>query len=182
MKRILMPLFFVLSMTVVCAQSLKKYAIGNSGCSAYFLCKPDTFSVTKSQDSSDVYNGECQNGETYYGVICVKLKEKISDMETSEQTLIAYLDYLKQALNINTAAGYGKGYKLRNREDTRGVIDYWQDKDKDNWKVKGWTDGKYIAVMYAYSKKELEETKVNVFFSIPVVSLDVFQRKMILQT
>jgi hypothetical protein len=41
------------------------------------------------------------------------------------------------------------------------VIDYWTVR-KNNWKVKGWTDGKFIAVLYAIPK-ELPESKVNVF-------------------
>jgi hypothetical protein len=52
---------------------------------------------------------------------------------------------------------------LKNKEATRGVIDYWEDKDGVSYKIKGWTDGKYIAVMYAYAKTELPDTKVNVF-------------------
>jgi hypothetical protein len=77
--------------------------------------------------------------------------------------LIDYLDYLKGAFNITKSAGYGKGHRLNGREDTRGVIDYWVDKDKANWKVKGWTDGKFITIMYGFSAKELPETKVNTF-------------------
>lgn len=163
MKRILIALIIILCTSNLHAQSLKKYAVGNSGCSAYFLCKPDTFALDKSPDSSDVYTGECQADGQAYGIICVKMREKIPDLNTSEQTLVAYLDFLKTSLNIVSAAGYGKGHRLKKREDTRGIIDYWKDKDGDNWKVKGWTDGRYIAVMYTYSKKEVDETKANVF-------------------
>ncbi len=144
------------------AQSLKKYPISKSGCSAYMFCDPGTFALDKSQDSSDVYTAECTNGNVSYGIICVKLKEIITDLQDSEDMLINYLDYLKTSLNITEAAGYGKGHRLKNREDTRGVIDYWKDKDS-NWKIKGWTDGKYIACLYAYTRGELPETKVNVF-------------------
>ena len=66
-------------------------------------------------------------------------------------------------MKITKSAGYGKGHRLKDNENTRGVIDYWEDNDKNNWKVKGWTDGKFICVLYAYSSKELPEQKVNVF-------------------
>ncbi len=144
-------------------QSFKKYTIGNSACSGYFYCDPGTFKLEASPDGSDVYTGECGSEEIYYGIICVKLKDKINDMDGSEKMLISYLDYLKPSLNITSSAGYGKGHRLKNREDTRGVIDYWKDKDGFNWKIKGWTDGKIIAVMYAYAKKDLPENKVNLF-------------------
>ena len=144
-------------------QSFKKYSIGASGCSAYFFCNPDKFDLNKSPDSSEVYTGECTSDGITFGVICVKLKDKVGDMEASESMLTAYLDYLKSTLNITKSAGYGKGHRLRNREDTRGIIDYWEDKDKAYWKVKGWTDGKFIAVLYVTSAKELPESKINTF-------------------
>jgi hypothetical protein len=121
------------------------------------------FNHDKSPDSSDVYLGECSNDGTTYGLICVKLKEKITNTEESEKMLISYLDYLKTSFAITGAAGYGKGHRLKNKENTRGVIDYWTDKDNANYKVKGWTDGKYIAVLYVYTTKEVPEQKANVF-------------------
>ena len=163
MRQLLSLLLAILYTVSGYSQSLKKYPISNSGCSAYFFCDPGTIGLDKSPDSSDVYTGECSIDSQSYGIICVKLKEKIPDINTSEETLVAYLDYLKSSLNITSAAGYGKGHKLKNREDTRGILDYWKDKDGANWKIKAWTNGKYMAVMYTYSAKELNETKGNVF-------------------
>ena len=83
----------------------------------------------------------------------------------AEDLVISYLDYLKVSFEISNAAGYGKGHRMNDNENARGIIDYWQDKEKANWKIKAWTDGKFIAVMYAKSKKELPETKVEVFLN-----------------
>ena len=163
MKPFITVLIFLLSANSGYCQALKKYPVSNSGCSAYFFCNPGTFDLAKSPDSSDVYTGECTVDDVGYGIICVKLKDQINDMQTSENVLISYFDYLKTTLNITSATGYGKGHKLKNKENTRGVIDYWKDKDNENWKIKGWTDGKYIGCMYVYSKKELNETKSNIF-------------------
>ncbi|MBK7560698.1 MAG: hypothetical protein IPQ06_08740 [Chitinophagaceae bacterium] len=144
------------------SQSLKKYPISNSGCSLYIYCEPK-FSVEKSTDSSLVFTGECVKDDISYGVVCVKLLNPVSDLTMAEDLLISYLDYLKENFNIINAAGYGKGHRLNNKENTRGILDYWEDKDKDKWKIKAWTDGKYIGFIYAYSKKELPEAKVNIF-------------------
>lgn len=163
MKRISAVLIIIFLAGTAYGQSLKKYPISKSGCSAYFFCDPGTFGLEKSPDSSDVYTGECGSDEAFYGLICVKLKEKIAELTVSEETLVAYLDYLKTNLSITGSAGYGKGHRLKNSEATRGIIDYWKDKDGDNWKIKGWTDGKYMVVLYVYSKKELNESKANVF-------------------
>ena len=154
----------ILAANCVSGQSLKKYAISTSGCSAYFFCDPtSTFNTAKSPDSSDVFTGECDNSDVSYGIICVRLKDKITDLAAAEEVLVSYLDYLKGSMHIVSAAGYGKGHKLKNREDTRGMIDYWKDKDGLNWKVKGWTNGKYVCVLYVFAKDDVPETKANVF-------------------
>ena len=163
MQRLILILLGILTAGSMYGQSLKKYAIGNSGCSVYAFCDPAPFNLEKSPDSSDVYTGECSVGDVAYGVICVKIKEQINNMMAGEETLVSYLDYLKTSLNIASSVGYGKGHRLKNKENTRGVIDYWKDKDGINWKIKGWTDGKYIAVLYVCSKNEVPETKANVF-------------------
>jgi hypothetical protein len=163
MKQFVIITISIFSVYSLYAQSLKKYPISASGCSAYFFCDPGTFTFEKSQDSSDVYTAACVAEELTFGIICVKLKYIITDIQVSESTLISYLDYLKTSFKINSAAGYGKGHRLKNREDTRGIIDYWKDSDGLNWKIKGWTDGKYIVVLFVKTAKDVPETKANVF-------------------
>jgi hypothetical protein len=144
-------------------QSLRKYAINETGCAVYLFCDPGTFGMSYSDDSSKVYTGTCITDNTSYGIICVKLKQAVPAMTDAEELLVSYLDYLKTSYKITSSAGYGKGHRLKDREDTRGIIDYWKDDEKNNWKIKGWTDGKFIAVLYTYSQTELNESKVNVF-------------------
>ena len=144
-------------------QSLKKYAIGKSGCSAYIFCDPGSFKVEKSPDSSDVYTSECTSDSVSYGIICIKLREKMPDLKTAEEVMIAYLDYIKEQFGITKTTGYGKGHRLNKKEETRGVIDYWEDKDGLQYKVTGWTDGAYLAVMYVYANKELPYQKTSLF-------------------
>ena len=167
------PISIIISLlisTSVFSQSLKKTAIGNSGCSLYSYC-PLKIEMAASKDSSLIYTGECVIDAVSYGVICVKLLNPRSDLSQAEELLVAYLDYLKASFEITSAAGYGKGHRLNNNENTRGILDYWEDKEKNKWKVKAWTDGKFIGVMYVFSKKELPESKVNVFlesFRLPL--------------
>ena len=144
------------------AQSLRKYSIERSGCSYYNYCDAK-WDISRSPDSSVVYTAECVSDGLHYSVICVKLSEAVSEPDVAENQLQNYLDYLKTAFSITQATGYGKGHRLQNDEKTRGMIDYWKDKDGDNWKVKGWTNGKYIGVLMVYGSKDLPEQKVNVF-------------------
>lgn len=161
MKKIILPLLLLISCTTF-SQSLKKYPVSKSGCSYYNYCDAK-FDTSKSQDSSDIYTGECAVSDVTYGIICVKLLNTVADLQMAEDLLIAYMDFLKQSFEITSTAGYGKGHRLNNNESTRGIIDYWKDKENNNWKVKGWTDGKHIGVLYAYTNKALPEQKVNVF-------------------
>ena len=166
MKKMICCFLLLVGATALYSQSLKKYDIGNSGCSVYSFCDHGKFDLANSQDSAKVYTSECGNADTYYGVICIKLVEDIVLLSEAEDLLVTYLDYLKTTFKITSAAGYGKGHLLKGKTDTRGIIDYWKDDEKNNWKVKGWTNGKFITVLYAYSKKELPEQKVNVFLDV----------------
>ena len=150
------------AITSLNAQSLKKYPVSNSGCYIYSYCE-SKYDIDYSEDSSKVYTGECTSGEVTYGIICIKLLLPVTDLAAAEDLMISYVDYLKVSFDIKKSAGYGKGHTLNNNEHTRGIIDYWEDKELDKWKIKAWTDGKYIGFLYAYSKKELPEVKVNVF-------------------
>jgi len=144
------------------AQGLKKYPVSNSGCYLYSYCE-SKYDVDYSEDSSKVFTGECVAGDVTYGVICVKLLNAINDLGAAEELMVSYVDFLKTSFDIKKTAGYGRGHRLNNNENTRGILDYWEDGELDKWKIKAWTDGKYIGFMYAYSRKELPEAKVNVF-------------------
>jgi len=165
MKRFLLLLAITIFSYNSYGQSFKKYLIGDSGCSAYFFCDPGTFDLSYSDDSSKVYTGECKTTDTLtYGIICIKLKEAVEPGKDAEELMTSYLDYLKTAFGITSSAGYGKGHTLKGKEDARGIIDYWEDKEGDSWKIKSWSDGKLITVMYVYAKGQLDETtKVNIF-------------------
>jgi hypothetical protein len=152
------------------AQSIKKIPLSTSGCSLYTYCD-FSFEVSKSRDSSIVYAGDCTRDSITYGVICVQLINPPENLQMAESLLMAYLDFLKENFEITQSAGYGTGHRLNNNENTRGLLDYWKDREKNNWKIKGWTDGKFIAVLYTYSLKLLPEPKVSLFldgFRLPV--------------
>jgi uncharacterized alpha/beta hydrolase family protein len=165
-------LFFIFSLLAVyeagSAQSLKKVLIQNTGnstgCSVYSFCDL-TFNNSYSDDSSIVFTAECSKDSVTYGVICVKLREATENLNDAEDLLAKYLDYLKSSFSIKKSVGYGKGNQLRNNANTRGIVDYWEDDDKNSWKVKAWTDKKYIAVLYAYSAHSLPETRIDVFLN-----------------
>lgn len=159
----LAPLITLLFLVgTVQAQSLKKYPVSNSGCSVYSYCEA-VYEISKSEDSSTIYSGECAADGINYGTICVKLLNPINELDLAEEILISYSNYLKESFDITKAVGYGKGHRLNNNENTRGILDYWEDKDKNHYKIKAWTNGKYIGFQFVYSQKDLPEPKINAF-------------------
>lgn len=125
-----------------------KYEIGSTGCTVYL---PDeiVFNFSYSDDSSEVYTGELFTDSASYGIICVRFREPIGEIkEPNVELLISYLDYLKQALGIVEAAGYGKGHTMENHPTAAGVIDYWQDAANTEYRVKAWVENRFLAVLY----------------------------------
>ena len=141
----------------------KRISIGKSGCTYLNFC--DTpFKPDYSSDSSRVYSGECVQDGVTYGVICVQLKKPVEDLKMAEDLMIAYVDYLKQNFTITEVAGYSKGFRLNNNDSTRGITDYWVDGEQDKWKIRAWTNGKYLGFLYAYSQKLFDEARVDEYF------------------
>lgn len=169
--RIILPLFaLVLIALSSSGQSLKRYHIADSGCSLGSYCAPK-YKTDFSEDSSTVYTGECTSGNVTYGVICIKLLNQIDNLVMAEDMMMSYLEYLKLNFEIKKTAGFEKNLLLNDDRETRGVMEYWEDASGDKWKIKSWTEGKYIGFMYAYSTKPLPEDKVNAFldgFRFPV--------------
>ena len=163
MKSILFSLILLGSFTAAKSQPAKRYPIANTGASVSYSCDPGKFGVTISADSAKVYTSECGVDDIYYMVICIEPKKNMLPLFKAEMALTDYLDVLKKQFQIVSATGYVKAQRLNGSEETRGVVDYWKDNEQFNWKVKGWTDGKLLAVLVAYSKKSLVETTINPF-------------------
>ncbi|TND08737.1 MAG: hypothetical protein FD123_1953 [Bacteroidetes bacterium] len=150
------------------APKFTKYDIKDSGCRIYLPGKPDPVDMSYSPDSSKVYTIESLDSTygTYFhfGTIVVRLKE--GDLVgTEEDMLTGYMDYLKDAFKIKKAVGYGKGHALSTHPTAKGVIDFWEDEDGDQWSVAGWAAESTIFVMFIYGNKEFPNQSVKeVFF------------------
>lgn len=159
---VLPALGILLAYMPAAAQSLRKYPIQQSGCSYYNYCDAP-WDVSSSPDSSLVFTGECLYDEFHYAVICVRLKESFGDLPVAEEVLESYLNHLKTIFDITQATGYGRGHRLLQSEQTRGLLDYWKDKKGNNWKVKGWTNDKFLGVLMVYGPREIPEARANAF-------------------
>jgi hypothetical protein len=159
----------VFSLTSFCQTipRFKKTEILNSGCSAYFPETPTNFEQTLSEDSSFVYTGSVDFDSYTYGIITIKFKTSFNGSSSEiEALLISYMDYLKTVFNVSQALGYGKGYTNSFNEKATGIIDTWEDKEKNTISVKAWIDNNYIGFLYIKGKVEYPNFSIkNIFLN-----------------
>lgn len=145
------------------AKQATRVAISGTGCTVEVFCFPGRFDAYDLEDGSTVYADDCEKDGVTWGIYCVKLLKPVNDLDAAEDTVISYLDFLKLDYGIVSSKGYDKGHKLNKDETTRGIFDKWEDVDKGKWKVKAWTNGKFIGVLYVHSNKELPDKKAELF-------------------
>jgi hypothetical protein len=126
-------------------RKVKSHVIGDTGCSALLATEDELdYSLTSSGDK--LFFHEFKEGKVTYGLICVQMSQEYSLTE-AEKMLNAYIDQLKGPLYILHNTGIHQDVDW-NSESSRTIIDYWQDVQKKDWKVKGYTNGKILAVLY----------------------------------
>jgi hypothetical protein len=89
---------------------------------------------------------ECNENDITYGIISIKLKNTYSNLNDAEKTLRAFMERLQQSFAIQHATGLHVETFLMNGRSA--ITNYWQDAAQRDWKVKGWTDGARMAVLY----------------------------------
>lgn len=99
---------------------------------------------TKTGDIMHV--SECNENDVTYGVISINLKNKYSHLNEAEKVLTQFMQQLQPIFAIQHTAGLHVTHDTY--DNKLATIDYWQDAEQKDWKVKGWTDGATIAVFY----------------------------------
>lgn len=126
-------------------RKVQNQLIGTTGCSALLAAEDELeHSLTSSGDK--LYFNEFREKKVTYGMICVQMSHEYSLTE-AEQLLRTYIDHLKGPLYILHNTGLHEDADW-NSESSKTIVDYWQDCQKKDWKVKGYTNGKILAVLY----------------------------------
>lgn len=99
---------------------------------------------TKTGDLVQV--SECKDKDVTYGVITIKLKNRFPGLQQAATVLVEFMQQLQPTFAVQHTTGPQTEYEPVQLKIT--VSDYWQDVDGLDWKVKGWTDGKTLAVLY----------------------------------
>ncbi|HQV06176.1 MAG TPA: hypothetical protein PKW62_05410 [Chitinophagaceae bacterium] len=166
MRYFFLSVFLISCLPNIYAQKKgKEVAISNSGCTVEVICFPGRFDVYDMYDGATVYADDCLKDDIYYGIYCIKFRNPIISLDAAEDSTIAYLDFLKLDLGIHKAKGYDKGHHLHGDKNTRGVFDTWEDLEKNEWKVRAWTNRQFICILHMHSDKELPDKKVDIFLN-----------------
>lgn len=140
---------FVLRAT---APRFKRYLIC-PGCSTYLNSSARTLHVRQTRDGDKIFFNEYTEDGVTYGTICVQMKETCS-LEAAESILVNYLNRVRKPLHI--ACNVAMDCRTEGQQLT--ITDYWQDAAGTDWKVKGYTNGRIVSVLYV---KNISDTTVN---------------------
>lgn len=142
------------------SQRIKLQTIGNTGCSA-LLSSAGSLDSTLTQSGDRLYFHEFKDTGVTYGLICVHMQDEYK-LADAEQMLKSYIEKLRGPFYILHNTGLHDDADW-NSETTSTIVDYWQDCSKKDWKVKGYTDGKTLAVLYVKNIGHVDVKKQDLF-------------------
>jgi hypothetical protein len=149
---------FVLRLSAT--KKLQHSFIGNTGC--FFLFpKGIEFELTRTESGDDLYFNEFSEKGIIYGIICVDMKQRFPLQEATEM-LGQYMNKLKGPFFIFHSLGHQEDQDW-NHTSSSTLVDYWQDAAGRDCKVKGYTDGKILAVLYVKNISEIDVAKQDAY-------------------
>jgi hypothetical protein len=156
-------LFLIATLAIrISSKSLKKRTIGDTGCSV-MLDANAAITYTEFDNGDHLYMSSFNTDSVTYGFVLMDLKNKLNNPEEAEYLLGDLMLDLKKASDIQHSFGLDRGLKHPVTECVSGIIDYWQDKDGIDWKIKGWTNGNCMAVMYVKNINHASVKKQDFF-------------------
>jgi len=154
---------YLLSRTQPNPYGFKKYAIGHSGCTLFLPNDPGPFKPSFTKNGDLMYYGETEDRGVTYGCVTIVLREPLDNLAEAEKNLARFMQTLQKSYDIDHTTGLSFGHMQKNNSQARGIVDYWQDAAEVDWKIKGWTNGRVISVMYVSNIADLPVQKVDMF-------------------
>jgi hypothetical protein len=144
----------------------KVIALSSCGRTATLPVSPVTRHC-KDEKGNTVYVGQAKEGAVVYGFATVELSQILYARKEAEQALFLFMEDMLPSFNIAYTAGLIHGYNHPHSAAVWGMTEYWQDLEGTDWKVKGWTDGRVMTVLYVkgigYSSIDQQEAYLNSF-------------------
>lgn len=123
------------------------------GCSALLNSGAKTLHIRYTREGDKLFFNEYAVDGVTYGMVCVQMKD-LYTLERAEHILVQFVSRARRPLHI--ACNTSMEVETTKRLVT--VTDYWQDKAGIDWKIKGYTNGKVIALLYV---KNITDTTIK---------------------
>lgn len=125
------------------APKFQRYLIGQSNCSSLLATGGNTLHINYTKEGDKIYFNEQIVEETTYGLICAQM-QGVHTLSKAEILLVQYINRVRQPFDI----AFNISMEIERANQKIVITDYWQDKKGIDWKIKGYTDGKTVAVLY----------------------------------
>lgn len=150
---------FVLRLTS--ARKFRNYFIGDTGCSVSLLPGCRNFEKVSTKNGDNVYFTEFKEDKVKYGVICITLNSEY-DEDRGEALLLNYLNKLRKSFFILHHTGMQASIDWNCRNSV-AFEDYWQDIDGNDWKIKAYSNGNAMSILYVKNINDLDVKKQDQF-------------------
>lgn len=137
----------------ITSPKFRRYLIGQSGCTSLLLSGFNQLNVTHTKDGDVIYFNDSTTTGVTYGIICVRMKQ-VYTLRQAETILVQYINRARKPLQI----AYNISMEIEKAAGLITITDYWQDEEGMDWKIKGYTDGKAVAILYV---KNIAEAAVK---------------------
>ena len=138
--------------------------IGSSSCSLSLPAEASHFTCTSTRTGDAMHFGEAMDASgVTYGVITICLHVPIPDGPSAQALLSTFMDALHPSFGVVHVSGAERDLPHCSCLQTRGISDYWQDSEGIDWKVKGWTNGRQVAVLYVRNINNADACTADIF-------------------
>lgn len=138
-------LFLFLATSLVLRQAVPRFKryIVCPGCSTLLNTGSKKLHIRHTKEGDKLYFNDYSSDGVTYGMICVEMSDQFT-LHQAEDILLHYISRVRRPLHISHNVSMDLAYE----NATITITDYWQDSAGTDWKVKGYTNGKVVAVLY----------------------------------
>lgn len=120
----------------------RRYMISNE-CSTLLHSGAKTLHIRHTKDGDKLFFNEYAEDGVTYGLICVQMSQ-LHSLPEAEKIMVQYINRVRKPLHI----AFNLSMEMERSAKTSIITDYWQDIAGFDWKIKGYTNGKIVALLY----------------------------------
>jgi hypothetical protein len=123
-----------------------KITLGAPGCTLTVHTPPLVYQV-KTEEGYNAFIGQSKLHDVTYGFATVFLPFQLLGKELQTNLFLMMQD-VHASFDISFGTGLTYGYNHAGDNTIFGITEYWQDREGNDWKVKGWSNGSVMTVLY----------------------------------